>query len=266
MKKKIISLRIGGIGLTFYLRNAKMASLILSRYRGYIETNAADCLYINCSFSSKKFSNHQTVVLFPSSGQDRRALRYDFDCSWTNTHGKATMWPSIYSFDACLRVMCATRAMLHGGLLLHAAAVVRKGRAFVFAGPSGSGKTTITGLSKVKKILSDEIVAITHDKHKRVFAGSTPFWGEMGTGPSSRKSYPVGSVFFLKKSDGLKKMTLSNSEALQKLLRCACLFGKHPEDIQLALDICAHIIQTTPVYDLYFEKKPLIWSKLIFRN
>ena len=263
MKKTIISLRIGGVSIAFGLHSAKMAALIRSRYKGYLRAHSGNCLTMDCSFSSKKFSNNLTVLLFPASGPFRRALRYDFDCSWTDSEGRVSMLPSIYSFDACLRVLCATQIMLQGGLLLHAAAVVRNSKAFIFAGPSGSGKTTITRLSGAKKILSDEIVAIIRDKHNRMLAGSTPFWGEMGTGPSSRKSYLVAAIFFLKKSNYLKKETLSNNEAIRKLLRCVCLFGKHPGDIQAALDICARILQSTAAYDLYFEKKPLQWSELM---
>ena len=263
MKKTIISLRIGGVSIAFCFRNATLVSRLRSRYRGYMQANTAHCLAMDCTFSPKKFSNNQTVFLLPSSVQDRRALRYDFDCSWTDTEGRVSMWPSIYSFDACLRVLCATQIMLQGGLLLHAAAVVRTSEAFIFAGPSGSGKTTITGLSGAKKILSDEIVAITPDKHDRMRAGSTPFWGEMGTGPSSKKSYHVKFLFFLNKSDHFKKEAVSSSEAMHKLLRCVCLFGKHPGDIQRAVDICAHMLQSTAVYDLYFEKKPLQWSELM---
>jgi hypothetical protein len=192
-----------------------------------------------------------------------RARRYDIDCSWNGTQGHAILWPSIYSFDACLRVLCATQLLKHGGLLLHASAVIYRERAFVFAGPSGSGKTTIARFSAPKRVLSDEIVVLAIDNKKQVRAFGTPFWGEMGTGPASKKSYPVHSLNFLKKSDSLRKLALEKEKAVQKLLRCICLFSRSAEESGLALDRCIEITEATTVQTLCFEKKPLQWEVLL---
>lgn len=45
-----------------------------------------------------------------------------------------------------LRVLTALQVLDHGGLLVHGAGIVRRGRAHVFFGPSGSGKTTVLRL------------------------------------------------------------------------------------------------------------------------
>jgi hypothetical protein len=192
------------------------------------------------------------------------ARRYDFDCRWNKNHGTITLWPSLYSFDACLRVILAGSIIEKNGLLLHASAVVYNNSAFVFAGPSGSGKTTIAGLAKAPIILSDEIIALQLSDHKGLRVFSTPFWGEMGSGPYCPKSYAVRSIFFLKKNSILRAVPIGRDRAVNALLRCVCLFGKEPKDIQTCLDTCLSVVKIIDCQELYFPKKPLEWEKLGF--
>ncbi len=61
-----------------------------------------------------------------------------------------------------LRAALAWRLPSRGGLLLHAAAVVLDGRAFVLAGSEGSGKSTFAGLAESRgaRVLSDDLVLL----------------------------------------------------------------------------------------------------------
>jgi energy-coupling factor transporter ATP-binding protein EcfA2 len=173
-----------------------------------------------------------------------------------------TLWPSLYSFDAGLRVVLATCLTEKSGLLLHASAVVRDNSAHVFIGPSGSGKTTIARLSGAKTILSDEIVAIRTGPKRSVRVYGTPFWGEMGKGPYCAKSYAARSMFFLKKAGMLRTRRISRGNAVRALLRCVCLFGKEAGAVQTSLDTCSRVVSMVDCKELYFQKKPLEWEKL----
>jgi hypothetical protein len=63
-----------------------------------------------------------------------------------------------YSIDGVLRILHSLILARQGGFLVHAASVVRNGRAFVFAGISGTGKTTISRLAPPDvTLLTDEI-------------------------------------------------------------------------------------------------------------
>lgn len=66
-------------------------------------------------------------------------------------------------------------------LLLHASAVIRKGRLHLFCGPSGPGKTTIAvELNGGGEVFSVDSVALSMGKEGRVQAESTPFPNEIG--------------------------------------------------------------------------------------
>ena len=268
MAETIIPLAIGPVVIVFSIGRKALASKIADRYKGYIRRPEVSGrgLRMACSFSKNRLSSNERISVVRMKSGGWHARRYDLDCSWDDALGKAVLWPSLYSFDACLRVLCATQIMRNKGLLLHSSGIVFRDRAFIFAGPSGSGKTTVARLSSPKRILSDEIIALAIDDKKRVLASSTPFWGEMGTGPASKKSYPVHALCFLEKGDRFQKLTIRKEDAVQKLLRCVCFFSHAAGESERALDLCLEIIVGTAAYVLSFEKKPLRWECLLERE
>ncbi|MGB0035547.1 MAG: hypothetical protein WBP79_08750, partial [Candidatus Acidiferrales bacterium] len=52
-----------------------------------------------------------------------------------------------YALDSLLRILLTMILLPRRGFLLHAATVVREGRAYVFMGRSGAGKSTVASLS-----------------------------------------------------------------------------------------------------------------------
>ena len=262
MEKDQITISVGGLSLGFSFRNRKLINRLMSRYTGYCGADSrSECTFL-CSFSNRKLASYQQVRYSTDANGLHHAKRYDFDAQWSGNTGEMTLWPSLYSFDACLRVILSNRITERNGLMLHASAVVRHNSAFIFMGPSGSGKTTIARLSGAQKILSDEIVAlrIAHENTVRVYG--TPFWGEMGKGPSWPKSYKVRSIFFLKKSNTLHTVRIGSDSAIRALLRCVCLFGNNPFDLQTSLDTCSKTVSIVDCRELHFPKKPLEWEKL----
>src|SRR3989442_10074637 len=78
------------------------------------------------------------------------------------------------------------------GLVLHAASLIRRGRAHLFCGPSGSGKTTVARLSPDATLLSDELSIVRiFDKRARCYG--TPFSGELARAGEDRAA-PLGGV------------------------------------------------------------------------
>jgi hypothetical protein len=248
--------------LGFCFQNRRLTDRLLSHYAGYCRASKRCDIYFNCMFSQKKLASCQQVRY--TTGRDGlcRAHRYDFEAAWNDRKGELTLWPSLYSFDACLRVVLASLIVQKNGLLLHASAIVRTNTAFVFTGPSGAGKTTIARLSGTKKILSDEIIAVRADNNKRLIAYGTPFWGEMGSGPSSKRAYTVRSIFFLEKDIVLYSLPVETAAAVRRLLRCVCMFSTDPTDVQAGLDICSKIVSLVACRELHFPKKALDWKKL----
>jgi hypothetical protein len=258
--KEIIRISIGCVAVAFRVPNKRIRNALQERYSGFFSKNASRISIIDCLFSRKKLSTAQQVMLNSPGTGTWRAVRYDFKCVWGGPGGTAVLWPSLYSFDALLRVIVATSLLSRGGVLIHASAVVYNNAAYVFAGPSGSGKTTIARFSQCRKILNDEIVALSVNKSGEVAATGTPFWGEMGSGPAHNRRFSLHSLFFLKKSRFQHSEPLTISKAIGKLLRCVCVFGDSKEESNLALGICAQILSGANYSILHFPKKPLEWK------
>ncbi|MBI5015013.1 MAG: hypothetical protein HZB55_05915 [Deltaproteobacteria bacterium] len=110
-----------------------------------------------------------------------------------------------------------------GGVLLHASAVLWRGRALLFLGPSGSGKTTLSLLWKKARgvtVLSDDRVAL-RVKGDEIWASGTPWHG---TGrQASGQSAPVGGLYLLIKAGANRLRAPHPGEALRGMFRAAFL-------------------------------------------
>jgi hypothetical protein len=86
--------------------------------------------------------------------------RGDFRAEWdlARRRGRVRQSPNPYSIDSVLRILHSLVLAREGGFLVHAASVIRNGRAFLFAGVSGAGKTTISRLAPPDvALLTDEV-------------------------------------------------------------------------------------------------------------
>lgn len=76
--------------------------------------------------------------------------------------------------DYFIRTIYALRLFEAGGLLFHAAGLVRHERGYLFFGHSGSGKTTVSRLSPEAVVLNDDLVALLPDANQW-YMHATPF-------------------------------------------------------------------------------------------
>ncbi|MFH1225409.1 MAG: hypothetical protein V1676_06430 [Candidatus Diapherotrites archaeon] len=144
-----------------------------------------------------------------------------------------------------------------GGMLVHAAALAKGNRAFLFPGRSGAGKTTISMANRRSLlVLNDEICAIRKvNKTLRVFG--TPFWGGRGAlagNRGSNKGIKMDSVLFLKKGRGNSKSELPKAEALHMLMGCAIHMNKSRGKTVAVFNLCSEIAMQSRCYELCLEK------------
>src|SRR4029077_10511811 len=127
-----------------------------------------------------------------------------------------------YALDSLLRILLTAVLLPRHGFLLHAASVVRDGRAYIFAGRSGAGKSTVASLSPAGSVLTDEI-SLLRFTDGRWQAHGTPFWGEFRA-QGRNQHYPLAGVYSLVQAPEDRVQSISKKEILRALLPCVLFF------------------------------------------
>jgi hypothetical protein len=160
------------------------------------------------------------------------------------------------------RLLCGFLLMQAGGVLLHASAVVDRGRAWVFSGPSGSGKTTIAGLAGARRVLNDETIALRPGPRGWV-ACATPFYGSGG--PSMARANaraPLRALCFLRKADGFGHRRLSPAETVARAFPEVFLPKRDGRVAERLLAALTALATAVPAYDLSFAPRAALWEHL----
>jgi hypothetical protein len=166
-------------------------------------------------------------------------------------------------FDRCvenfLRVVFAHLALEKGGILLHGAAVVRDGRAYVFFGPSGSGKTTVTTLSAGSRILSDDLILIVPEG-KGFAASSVPFRGLLAPPATEDRTYPLAGLFRLVKDSEVYLEDVSRPRAVGEVVQSLPFVTDRPEAAPRILEVVSDLAGLVAVKRLHFRKDASFWG------
>ncbi len=165
-----------------------------------------------------------------------------------------------YALDSLLRVLLSWKLLDHHGFLLHAATVVRNGKAYIFTGRSGAGKSTVASLSPEGSVLTDEISLIRREDGAWRAYG-TPFWGEFRAA-GSNTSAPVAGIFRLLQAAENRVTTLRPVAILRALLPNVLFFSAEAGATRQLLEILSRAALEIPGYNLAFRKNSTFWEVL----
>jgi ABC-type molybdenum transport system ATPase subunit/photorepair protein PhrA len=223
--------------------------------------------------------------------------RSDFRAWWDpeRNRGWVSQRAHPHAIDAVLRILHSLLLARAGGFLVHAASVVRNGRAFVFAGVSGAGKSTLARLAPSDvTLLTDELSyvgpgsgarrltpevrnrepqfpiegsRITSLNRSSVGASAasafqafgTPFVGELAR-IGQKLSAPLASLFLLKQGLENRIEPLSEAEAARELLRHVLFFARDKELVRKIFETILDFVASVPVCRLVFAKDPRVWE------
>jgi hypothetical protein len=158
-----------------------------------------------------------------------------------------------------LRVVTASFVLDQGGLLLHAAGIVRGGRAYIFFGPSGSGKTTVTRLSPDDLVLSDDMTLLVPNRGRYEAAG-IPFGMAHHRVSETSGSFPVASLNRLVQSREVRRERLGRARALAEVVSSLPFVTQRPTQATQAVEVAARALESMAVYRLHFRKDDTFWS------
>ena len=204
-------------------------------------------------------------VIETALNDGRLTYRSFFDSGWADfTRGEAALdiAPEC-DVENFLRVLYAHLCVRGGGLLLHAAGVIRDGRGFVFCGKSGAGKSTTAQLSLEAgvTVLSDDLVIVRRQGDAfRVYG--VPFRGTFAEGLRTRADAELAGVYALVK-DGAHFVTASTApQAVAALARCAPFVMSQPAASAHVIAFCRALSAQTFVGELHFRKDAGFWAAI----
>ena len=173
-----VTLAIGGLRLVITASDPELIRLARRRYDGFIVAGDGEWrLDVDVRADGYPPTEELDVRrLDDTFTVGRQDVRGRIDLRARRAH--ASLWRADeLPLDAFLRVLFSLALVEEGGLLVHAASLVRAGRAYLFPGRSGAGKTTLARLSTDVLLLSDEVSLVRDGR-----CHGTPFWGELGRG------------------------------------------------------------------------------------
>jgi hypothetical protein len=182
-------------------------------------------------------------------GSDRGAI-------WTSATSREELWGVV---ENVLRPLVARRLLSGSGLLVHSAAVVLEGRAFLFAGQSGAGKSTMAAMAlrAGHEVLSDDLNAVVGSD-----VVPLPFTGDLLPSVLRRRPAPLQAIVALEKGtrDGVRALSRAAAGAL--LVRSAPYVNRDPAFGETLLDRAYELAASTPTYTLTFRRDGEVWPIL----
>lgn len=148
--------------------------------------------------------------------------------------------------------------MVQGRGLLHAAGIINKGQAYLFAGPSGAGKSTVSALSLA---CGHQII---HDDHIVVYKGGKGIWLVSNTFHSFH-DIPIKAVLFLVQDTVDRLIPLKSTATAIRLLDGLREHGRYVlyrEALSKAFSTTAEIARLVPGFELHFRKSPEFWNRI----
>ena len=165
-----------------------------------------------------------------------------------------------YALDSLLRIFLSWKLLEYQGFLLHAATVIRNGKAYIFTGRSGAGKSTVATLSPQGSVLTDEISLLRREQGVWRAYG-TPFWGEFKAA-GSNSSAPVAGIFRLLQAAENRVVPIRPMAILRTLLPNVLFFSAEPESTRQLLEIISRAATELDGYNLSFRKNATFWEVL----
>jgi hypothetical protein len=248
-----LNISIGSIPLRLHISEESLHEKALGRYAQFLD-DAPDALPI--------FLNAQKVTTkyLGKSGSDG-----DFTYVWEKAslqlegdHAQFNGVRHEYGLDSLIRVLLSVLLAPQRGFLLHAATVMRDGRAYVFTGRSGAGKSTVASLSPRGSVLTDEISLLKFvDGAWHAFG--TPFWGEFRA-EGANVHAPIAGLYFLNQAQDDRVQSISGREALRAMLPNILFFSRERQMTEKLLRLLAEFVESVPCRRLFFRKDKQFWS------
>lgn len=257
-----LSIQIAGLRSAILTEDAEIARVVRDRYKGFLSAGAPDWRIEMGTEPTGGRPFAEDIVVRRDGGPACFLIkRADFAGSvdLRKRWGTVTLADADeISVDAFLRIAYSLALVEARGLVVHAASLIREGKAYLFCGPSGSGKTTVARLSPDATVLSDELSIVRLSQEGAVCCG-TPFWGELARAGEARTA-PLVGIYFLHQGSRHAVQGVGPRQALGRLLPNVLFFAREADLTGRVLGIAADLVEAVPCFDLSFRPDPGFWE------
>jgi hypothetical protein len=167
-----------------------------------------------------------------------------------------------HALENAVRCLVGRIAVEEGGFAMHAAGVLKDGRAWLFAGKSGSGKTTAVGLSGPCISLGDDF-ALVIPSGEGWSTAAVPF-DNSGRAPADPPAglYLLAGVWRLYQSPetGVEKLSRLATEA--SVMACVSYPGTVSDMLERLVDNVRRFGSRVRFEHLHFRPDPGFWEAI----
>jgi hypothetical protein len=266
-QQQAIHINIADFTITLSTDDSAMASRLRERYADFLDETSQSLVTIQL------FVKPGAIFIDPQPGPWIIESSYTPNCltyrsfleqgeiNWETRQGTLELSPEAH-IENFLRVVYAWLALQDGGLLLHAAGLIRDGHGYVFFGPSGAGKTTTTRLSApTTEILSDDLVILRcHNGQCQLYG--VPFRGDFSDAPRANQRAPLRGIFRLHQDKRHYLEPLPRVTAIAELVAASPFVVRDLSLSQQLIAVCQQIAQTVPVQLLHFKRDNGFWKEI----
>jgi hypothetical protein len=215
------------------------------------ETAEFNPVWLACDGFRIRYLGHQLAGWFDTSERRGGMLlsRGDFE-------------PELRALENYIRCAVAWCAAEVGGALVHAASVVRNGKAYLFFGESGAGKSTLASVSTGGSVVSDDLSLVLPRPGGGLDLVGSPFRGTYEEGGPVVGRFPLAAGFRILKAASAEVSAVPRTVALGQLVGnltfVAEAFRERPDLFASIESAFAGV----PLLHLHFRKDDSFWSAI----
>ena len=274
-------IRVGGLGIDLRCEDATLAKQVCSTVgigtmpleggHGAEHPRPDLTLYLRVVETPWPHIYPPQLRMRPGPGEWIALSHSEARVAWSESAGWgiAQLQPGRAAVQAMLQLLVCTLLPRRGGLALHAASLVHKGRAYLFPGASGVGKTTLVRFSGGSPALGDDVSMVARQQEETAFhAFPSPFWSQGRRPPedtrrASPQGYPLARICFLEKSEQPWRRAVNPGEAMDLLLEHTMVTGPDVLQAALILDIALPLVQGVPSERIGVPYGRPVWPWLV---
>ncbi len=252
---------IGDMPVRLSTTDRSLVQLLNQRYAGFVNPAAIPAFEFDVSVIAADSLDLDNDLRVSARSHQWVLERGDFRAEWDSRTRRGWIRQTVnpYAVDSVLRIIHSLLLSTRGGFLLHAASVVRRGRALLFVGPSGAGKTTMARLAPDDAILLTDEVSYVRYAGGQFVAFGTPFSGELAQSGEA-VSAPISAIYRLEQGRDNAVERLSESEAVRTLMKNILFFADDSELTGQLLDTSCRVAAAVPIYRLAFVPDARVWD------